>query len=57
MWSPVCDVFKEQTNEEWLRTLPADERVKEILSRDFMSEKRTTEEFVEWLNQPHTTKE
>lgn len=42
-----------QTNEEWLRTLPADERVKEILSRGFMTEKRTAEEFVEWLKQPH----
>ena len=42
-----------QTNEEWLRTLPADERVKEILNRGFMTEERTTEEFVEWLKEKH----
>lgn len=41
------------TNEEWLRTLPADERVKEVLSRGFMTEKRTAEEFVEWLKEIH----
>lgn len=45
------------TNEEWLHTLPADERVKEVLSRGFMTEKRTAEEFVEWLKQPHSIKE
>ena len=44
---------KQTTNEEWLRTLPAEERVKEILSRGFMTDKRTAEEFVEWLKQPH----
>ena len=66
MW--ICDVCKgtgevaepkqkppKQTNEEWLRTLPTDERVKEILNRGFMTEKRTVEEFVAWLKQPHTT--
>ena len=41
------------TNEEWLRTLPADERVKEVLSRGFMTEKRTAEEFVKWLEEKH----
>lgn len=25
MWSPVCDIFKEQTNEEWRRTCSAEE--------------------------------
>ena len=43
----------EMTNEEWLRTLPTDERVKEILSRGFMTEKRTAEDFVEWLKEKH----
>ena len=41
---------KPMTNEEWLRTLPADEQVKEVLSRGFMTEKRTAEDFVELLN-------
>ena len=43
----------DMTNEEWLRTLPADERVKEVLSRGFMTEKRTAEEFVKWLEEKH----
>ena len=43
---------KPMTNEEWLRTLPTEERVKEILNRGFMTEERTAEEFVEWLKQP-----
>ena len=42
-----------QTNEEWLRTLPADERVKEVLNRGFMTEERTAEEFFEWLKEIH----
>jgi len=49
-----CDGTGEaQTNEEWLRTLPADEQVKEVLSRGFMTEKRTAEDFVEWLKEIH----
>ena len=43
----------EMTNEEWLRTLPADEQIKEILSRGFMTEERTAEEFVKWLKEKH----
>ena len=43
----------EQTNDEWLRTLPADEQVKEVLSHGFMTEKRTAEEFVKWLEEKH----
>lgn len=56
-WSE-CKKFTQKpsepiTNEEWLRTLPADERVKELLSRGFMTDKRTAEEFVEWLKEKH----
>ena len=51
MCNGTCEV--QMTNEEWLRTLPTEERVKEVLSRGFMTEKRTAEEFVEWLKQPH----
>ena len=43
----------ELTNEEWLRTISADERVKEVLFRGFMTEKRTAEEFVNWLKEIH----
>ena len=52
---PACGGkgFVEMTNEDWLRTLPADERVKEILSRGFMTDKRTAEEFVGWLKEKH----
>jgi hypothetical protein len=52
---PACDGkgFIEQTNEEWLRTLPVDERVKEVLFRGFMTEKRTAEEFVNLLKEKH----
>lgn len=61
MKCPICGgdtlndlvVKGKMTNEEWLRTLPTDERVKEVLSRGFMTEKRTAEEFVEWLKEIH----
>lgn len=60
MWSPVCDVFKEQTNEEWLHTLPMEEMADEIIShiaheiglaRYYNDD--DVKEFVEWLKEKH----
>ncbi len=55
MWSPVCDVFKEElTNDEWRKTCSTEEFA-ELLLRFYYQDycMNTKRRIIEWLKQPH----
>lgn len=57
MWSPVCDVFKEeQTNEEWFDTLSTTEEKAEAIYKCVMANSWSFSKdgIKRWLKQPHT---
>ena len=61
MWSPVCDVFKEQTNEEYIRTCSTEELAEVLLEiyKDGINDYKTDwwedskEDWMEWLKEKH----
>jgi hypothetical protein len=61
MWSPVCDVFKEQINEEYIRTCSTEELAEVLLEiyKDGINDYKTDwwedskEDWLEWLKEKH----
>lgn len=64
-WDGECENLEPMTNEEWFCSLPTEEKAKFLRQiyrdgrDDYVGEwyEQTESDFIEWLKQPHTTKE